>query len=206
MAKAETLGIKRVGRIQDARGRRVHQLDPVAMYLLRRFDLIGVEDLRDIAMEIDAGEVRKRPLAALRAPILVVLWYTLFFAYFHFFSTWKGWDPVLIGFAILYFLFPFWQVYRGFRKARDLSGLTEKDLAKKLSTRRSQSLLGKATEVSSRTTAEQWLKRQPVRIQVKMLGKGRAELFRTGKIGIKDLVRDDLTSVSLADLRKKVGG
>lgn len=108
----------RIRSIRDARGRWVTQLDPVAMHLLGRHDIVPAEDLRGIAREVDSTELRKRPRAALWAPVSVVLYYAGFFAYFHFFSTWKGWDPVLIAFAIFYLLFPFVQVYCGFRKAR----------------------------------------------------------------------------------------
>ena len=53
-------GSRHAGRIEDARGHRVTQLDPVALYLLRRHDVIEVETLRAIANEkgvrITAGE------------------------------------------------------------------------------------------------------------------------------------------------------
>jgi hypothetical protein len=96
----------------------VSQLDPVAMHLLRQNHMIAPEDLCRIAVEIDEREVKRRPRALLAAPILVVGWYAMFFGYFHFFSRWRGWDPVLIAFATLYFIFPFGRVYYGFRKAR----------------------------------------------------------------------------------------
>ena len=118
MTDPDESGARRVGSVKDARGRKVSQLDPVAMHLLRQNDMIAPEDLRRIAVEIDAQEVKRRPLAVLFAPILVVVWYSLFFGYFYFFSRWTGWDPVLIAFATFYFLFPFARVYYAFRKAR----------------------------------------------------------------------------------------
>jgi len=42
---------KRARHIRDARGRKVTQLDPVAMHLLRRHDVIEAETLRAIANE-----------------------------------------------------------------------------------------------------------------------------------------------------------
>ena len=88
----------------------------------------------------------------------------------------------------------------GYRMARDLSGVSDADLAKKISTRRSEGLLGKSRRISSKTLAEEWLRGQPKRIQVKALGKGKAELFREGKISLKDLITDDLETVPLKDL------
>jgi hypothetical protein len=118
MAETESRARPKTGHIKDARGRKVSQLDPVAMHLLRQNHMIAPEDLRRLAVELDAREVKRRPLAVLLAPILVVVWYSLFFGYFYFFSRWRGWDPVLIGFATFYFLFPFARVYYAFRKAR----------------------------------------------------------------------------------------
>ena len=88
----------------------------------------------------------------------------------------------------------------GFRKARDLSGLSTEDLNKKISTRRSQGLLGKNKNIRSSTTAEQWLRGESQRVQNHMLGPGKAKLFREGKITLKDMVRDDLTTVPLSEL------
>ncbi len=93
----------------------------------------------------------------------------------------------------------------GFRKARDLSGLTDEDLSKKLSTRRGQSLLGKQKNIRSSTTAEGWLRGESQRVQNKMLGKGKAQLFRDGKITLKDLVRDDLSTIPLSELLADLG-
>ncbi len=44
-------GPRHVWRIKDARGRKVTQLDPVALYLLRRHDVIEAESLNAIANE-----------------------------------------------------------------------------------------------------------------------------------------------------------
>ena len=108
----------RRGHITDARGRKVTQLDPVALHLLHRHEAIPAEDLRAIAAAIDPLEVRRRPRAALWTPIWIVLWYAAFFGYFHIFNRWRGWDPVLMMFAAFYFLFPLAWLYFGFRRAR----------------------------------------------------------------------------------------
>lgn len=118
MTEKESLARQQAGRIRDPRGRKVTQLDPVAMHLLRQNDVIPPDSLRDIAEELDPAELRKRPRAALWAPIWVLLWYAAWFLYFRLFSTWSGWDPVLVAFGVSYFLCPFVWVYAGFRKAR----------------------------------------------------------------------------------------
>jgi hypothetical protein len=118
MSDQRSARTERRGHIIDARGRRVSQLDPVALHLLHRHDAIGSDDLRAIAAAIDPLEVRRRPWAALVTPIWIVLWYAAFFGYFQIFNRWRGWDPVLIGFAVLYFVYPIAWLYIGFRRAR----------------------------------------------------------------------------------------
>ena len=118
MIESGRLRPRRHRRVSDARGRAVTQLDPIAMYLTRQHDLIPPEALHKISKEIDPKELRKRPLALALAPIWVLLWYAVWFLYFRLFSTWKGWDPVLVAVGVSYFLIPFVPVYVGFRKAR----------------------------------------------------------------------------------------
>jgi len=94
----------------------------------------------------------------------------------------------------------------GFRKARDLSGLSDEELRKRISVRRRwheeerKNFLGKQMNIRSSTTAEGWMKDQSQRVQNKMLGKGKAQLFRDGKITLKDLVRNDLSTIPLSEL------
>jgi hypothetical protein len=111
-------GSVRGGRVKDARGRRVTQLDPVAMHILHRHEAIPAEDLRTIATAIDPVEVKRRPRAALLTPIWIILWYLAFFGYFYIFKRWRGWDPVLVMFATFYFLFPIAHLLFGSLKAR----------------------------------------------------------------------------------------
>jgi hypothetical protein len=118
MAETESRVCRPAGHIKDARGRKVTQLDPIAMHLLRQNDVIPSDALREIAEELDPAELRRRPLAVLWAPIWVVLWYSAWFLYYRLFSTWRGWNPVLIAFGVSYFLCPFVWVYAGFCKAR----------------------------------------------------------------------------------------
>jgi len=50
---------------------------------------------------------------------------------------------------------------------------------------------------------EQWLKQQSKTKQVEILGKGRAELFRSGKVSLRDMVRSDGSTVRVEELRAK---
>jgi hypothetical protein len=51
MAEEQSLRRQQAGRITDARGRRVKQLDPVAMYLLRQHSTVDADVLHSIAHE-----------------------------------------------------------------------------------------------------------------------------------------------------------
>jgi SPP1 gp7 family putative phage head morphogenesis protein len=51
-----------------------------------------------------------------------------------------------------------------------------------------------------------WLKRQSVPEQNKILGRGRAQLWRDGKLELRDLVRTDGSSITLAELEAKLNG
>ena len=55
MAEGDPRSSSHRGRIQDARGRRVTQLDPVTMRLLRQHDVIPAQTLRKLAEEIGVG-------------------------------------------------------------------------------------------------------------------------------------------------------
>jgi hypothetical protein len=109
---------KRRGHIDDARGRKVTQLDPVALHLTHRHDVIPPENLRSIAAATDPLEVRRRPWLVLWTPIWILLWYTAFFGYFWIFNRWRGWDPVLVCFAAFYFIFPIVFLLEGYFRAR----------------------------------------------------------------------------------------
>lgn len=92
----------------------------------------------------------------------------------------------------------------GERIARDYSDVTEEDLDKKVSTRRSQGKLGKSVRVPAATRYEQWLRDQPVRVQEDVLGVARAKAFRAGDVGLRDLVRSDGRFVPIAQLEDLV--
>lgn len=80
----------------------------------------------------------------------------------------------------------------GERFVRDLSGVSEEDLGRKVSARRRTDDLGKRQSVSSSTTFSDWLKRQPNYVQERVLkSPTRAKLFREGRVSLKDLVTKD---------------
>ena len=88
----------------DARGRKVTQLDPVAMHLLNQGSVIPVDTLREMADEIRPGARRQGMIQ-----VLIVLFGFLFVVggnvvYFSYFSTWKGLDPVRIVIYLIQFI------------------------------------------------------------------------------------------------------
>ncbi|MHC5113914.1 MAG: hypothetical protein ACYTGP_05745 [Planctomycetota bacterium] len=54
--------LARFGRTRDARGEVVKLLDPIPMYMLRRYDVIDAEPLEKIAEEVEPGAKSRRPL------------------------------------------------------------------------------------------------------------------------------------------------
>ena len=58
MAEKEASQQQQAGRIIDARGRRVSQLDPVIMHILHRPDTIPVDVLRGMAQQVGLGVTR----------------------------------------------------------------------------------------------------------------------------------------------------
>lgn len=88
----------------------------------------------------------------------------------------------------------------GERAARDLSDVSDKDLNRKVSARRGSKGLGKYTTVPSSVRYEEWLRDQPARVQNKVLGVTRANLFRRGDITLRELVRTDGSIIPLDEL------
>lgn len=60
MAERRSPPTQRAGRINDARGRRVTQLDPVKLHLLNQRSIIPAEALRSMADQILPGARRQR--------------------------------------------------------------------------------------------------------------------------------------------------
>ncbi len=55
MSKDEPPAHQHAGRIKDARGRNVTQLDPITMRLLRQHDVIPAEPLAEVAADLGSG-------------------------------------------------------------------------------------------------------------------------------------------------------
>ncbi len=94
MAKHETPTRQRTGRVKDARGRLVTELDPVKMHLLNQRTIIPAETLQAMVDELLPRAKRTRLIQ-----VLVVVFGSLFIVggnvvYFRYFSSWKGLDPV----------------------------------------------------------------------------------------------------------------
>ncbi len=109
------------GSITDARGRKVTQLDPVAMRLLARHDTIPAEPLRKITEELDPGEVRKRWRGLIQGVVAAIVFIILISLYLRFISRsgigrWR--DPVMLSIAAGYVLIPPILVYFRFSKIR----------------------------------------------------------------------------------------
>lgn len=60
-------------------------------------------------------------------------------------------------------------------------------------------------QVPARQTYGTWLKKQPVQVQNKVLGVGRAKLFRSGKVKIDKFTTSQQRSITLKELQKKEG-
>lgn len=86
------------------------------------------------------------------------------------------------------------------RAARDLSDVSAEDLQRKVSARRRTGDLGGIEQIPSSVRAEEWLRGQPAAVQDKVLGRTRAQLFRSGKLSLADLVRRDGSIIPLRDL------
>lgn len=86
------------------------------------------------------------------------------------------------------------------RIVRDLSTVSDEDLNRSVSARRRTGDLGKVTRIPTSVTANAWLRNQRPAVQNKMLGVGKARLFRQGKINLSDIVRSDMSIVPLSEL------
>jgi hypothetical protein len=94
MAKRRSPPTQQPGHINDARARRVTQLDPVKLHLLNQRSVIPAETLRSMADQIMPGarQLRLLQMLSVALSILVVVGGTII--YFRYFSTWRGFDPV----------------------------------------------------------------------------------------------------------------
>lgn len=88
----------------------------------------------------------------------------------------------------------------GDRFARDLKGVAPEDLKRRVSARRRTGDLGKSVKVPGDLTAAQWLRQQPIAVQNRSLGVGKAALFRSGQVTLRDLIRRDHSVRPLAEV------
>jgi SPP1 gp7 family putative phage head morphogenesis protein len=86
------------------------------------------------------------------------------------------------------------------RVVRDLSTVSDEDLKRKVSARRRTGDFGDVTTVPSNLAAEDWLRRQRPAVRNKLLGRTRAEAFMRNEVSLRDLIRDDLTTINLDEL------
>lgn len=67
-------------------------------------------------------------------------------------------------------------------------------------TRSARNAAGKSVQVSAGMDFGAWLKTMPIEQQEEVLGKGKARLFRQGRVSLKDLIRRDGSIVRLDEL------
>lgn len=107
---------KKHRRIKDARGRAVTPLDPVAMHLLRRHDVIGADVLRAIANEQSVRITRSERTSLI---VGIVLLFTVAGAFVH--SLFKGdfgGGPLARTSSLAWFSLLPWVMWIGIRRAR----------------------------------------------------------------------------------------
>jgi hypothetical protein len=94
----------RPGCVNDARGRRVRQNDPVRMYLLGQGSTIPAHVLRTMAEQLmpDLRRQRAVQIAGVVLSLSVVVGGTWF--YFRYRGTWSGFDPVNTSIYVLQML------------------------------------------------------------------------------------------------------
>lgn len=82
------------GRITDARGHSVTQLDPVKLHVLAQHSIIPAQTLRSMTDQIMPGARRQRLILLLLAAFTVLFIVGGTTVYFKYFSTWTGFDLV----------------------------------------------------------------------------------------------------------------
>ena len=103
-------------RIKDARGRRVTELDPVAMYLLHQHGVIEADVLRAIAHE-KGVRITGMERASLIVSIVVVLTVAGLFVQSHIAGDF-GNAPFARSASLLFFCFPPWLAWNHLKRSR----------------------------------------------------------------------------------------
>lgn len=106
------------GRIQDARGRTVKQIDPVKLHLLNNDSVIPAEKLRTISDELLPGARRQRLILLLTSVFTILFIVGGTVVYFRYFGTWGGFDPVSTAIHIVQLAVILLGPIIGFRIAR----------------------------------------------------------------------------------------
>lgn len=94
MAERRSSTTQQAGRIKDARGHRVTQLDLVKLHLLNQSSMIPAKTVRSMADQIMPGARRQRLILVLIAAFTFLFIVCGTIIYFRYFSTWTGFDPV----------------------------------------------------------------------------------------------------------------
>jgi hypothetical protein len=116
MVEDELRKARESGRVKDARGRSVTQLDPIGMYLLRQHDVMGAEILRSIAHEKGVRITAKERAALIVGVIGALLVIALFT---HGFFTGDLYGATYAKSASLIFMCSIpWVIWRSVRHAR----------------------------------------------------------------------------------------
>ena len=107
---------KRLTHIRDARGRKVTQLDPIALHLLRQHHVIEADVLRAIANE-KGVRITKKERASLIFGIIAILVIASFFIRSLIVETF-GAAPYARTSAIVYLTLAPWAVWIGMKRSR----------------------------------------------------------------------------------------
>ncbi|MHC5112104.1 MAG: hypothetical protein ACYTHJ_19760 [Planctomycetota bacterium] len=94
MAESRSATDVRGSRITDARGRTVRLLDPVRLYLLSIHSIIPAAALESMSGELLPGARRQKKFQFITMGLSLLFVGGGTVAYFKYFSTWKGFDPV----------------------------------------------------------------------------------------------------------------
>ncbi len=113
------------GRIADARGRTVTQLDPVSLHVWHRYDVIPADALDEIVETLEPGTARLRRLTIVIVPASVVLLAVLIAALYYFSDASARQDlvktltnPVIFGPSIVCCFVVPWVAARQARRKR----------------------------------------------------------------------------------------
>ncbi len=117
MTEKETSRPQQTGCIKDARGRKVTQLDPVAVYLLRQHEVIEADALRAIAHEKGVRIAGKERIALI-VGVVGVLTVAGLFLYSLLVKKDFGSAPLARSASLLFFCFPPWLAWYALKQSR----------------------------------------------------------------------------------------